>query len=119
MILTMDMSTVVDFVGNWRWIRDSLYTADSSGYYLGKGDGSESNQEGEKDKNEIQSDKKALGQYRDYNFNYFLQSKNHDWLYQIVVWTDIFLSCNNTYNIYHSDTIISLSDTFWEKEEGS
>lgn len=61
--------------------------------------------------------KKALGQYRDWlSLNYFHRAKIMIDLSDGAVWTDIFLSCNN-YNIYHSDTIISLSDYILEREE--
>lgn len=65
----------------------------------------------------LKGHKKALGQYRDWlSLNYFHRAKIMIDLSDGTVWTDIFTDCNS-YNVYHSDTIISLSDYILEREE--
>lgn len=62
--------------------------------------------------------KKALGEYRHWlSLNYFHCAKIMIDLSDGTVWTDVFTDCNS-YNIYHSDSIISLSDYMLEREEG-
>lgn len=62
--------------------------------------------------------KKALGEYRYWlSLNYFHRAKIMIDLSDGTVWTDVFTDCNS-YNIYHSDSIISLSDYILEREEG-
>lgn len=61
--------------------------------------------------------KKALEQYRDWlSLNYFHRAKIMMDLSDGTVWIDIFTDCNS-YNVYHSDTIISLSDYILERED--
>lgn len=61
--------------------------------------------------------KKALGEYRRWlSLNYFHRAEIMMDLSDGTVWTDIFIDCNS-YNVYHSDSIISLSDYILEREE--
>lgn len=62
--------------------------------------------------------KKALGEYRHWlSINYFHRAKIMIDLSDGTVWTDVFTDCNS-WCVYHSDSITSLSDYILEREEG-